>query len=133
MQCSWRQPWTGAKILPAAKFFLPPIKGCARQRCSTGSTGRRSSDAVDAELGFDLEQNTTTVRSALKCRSEDIARRVDDQSCVGIGSINAAAEAMEDFLGPAPSRCGSQFVHRTVTVGAAIVGRAVEIAGGIGY
>src|SRR5260370_30606035 len=88
---------------------------------------------MDGELGFDLEQNTTTVRSALECRSEDIARRVDDQSCVGIGSINAAAEAMEDFLGPAPSRCGSQFVHRTVTVGAAIVGRAVEIAGGIGY
>src|SRR5260370_9975416 len=88
---------------------------------------------MDGELGFDLEQNTTTVRSAMSWRPGDIARRVYAQSCVGIGSINAAAEAMEDFLGPAPSRCGSQFVHRTVTVGAAIVGRAVEIAGGIGY
>src|SRR5260370_14060580 len=88
---------------------------------------------MDGELGFDLEQNTTTVRSALECRSEDIARRVDDQSCVGIGSINAAAEAMQAFLGPAPSRCGSQFVHRTVTVGAPIVVRAVETAGRIVY
>jgi hypothetical protein len=86
--------------------------------------------------GRQLEHRPVAVIAALVGRAVEIADVIEDQAGHGDSPVREV-EAKQHLLPPAPARCGRQLDHRPAAVrlatapSAAIVRRAVEIAGGI--
>ena len=80
-------------------------------------------------LGRDFEHRTAAIGTTARGSIEN-ARRAEGQACDGVVCVITSAEAIEQRLGPAASRRGSQLERHTgLTVGAAIKSSAVEITG----
>src|SRR5271157_1162295 len=89
-----------------------------------------SARRVRAARQLEHRPETETARVA---RAVEIAEGIEDQPTEEIPPVRTV-EAVQHFLRPSSMRCvmaTCQLEHRPVIVSAAIVGRAVEIAGGI--
>src|SRR5262249_52441693 len=80
---------------------------------------------VQGPRGGELEYRTLPAGAAAPGRAVEIARHVGDEPGVGIRPVAAAGAAGEHVEGPR----GGQLEYRAVAASAAVVGRAVEIAG----
>src|SRR5258706_5942933 len=80
---------------------------------------------------FQRKHRPLVVNAAPTRRAVEFAGGADDQAAIGISSVRAVSEAMQQCLRPAPACLGSQFVHRTEPVSPASFCCTKEAARGI--
>ena len=88
---------------------------------------------TSSRSGGQFEHCAVAVSAAVRGRAVEISGRIQDQADIGIRPISpAAAEAMKYVLRPAPTRLGRKLERRADAVSAPLVGRAIQIASGVG-
>src|SRR5580704_19679395 len=76
-----------------------------------------------------FEDRAVEMNPATAGRAIEITRGIHDQTGVGIRSVTAAAEVIQNLLGPASALSRQHLEHCPAPLSAAKRGRAIQIAG----